>query len=152
MASSRSTRASQKAPNQTIISRGQNFALGPTVSVVATDGTLYVTDQTCSVVNTSPNAKGAVIRVDPTQSKDNNQTIVSQGQGFLLLFDIALDTDGTLRVIDASCCTGAHGALIQVDQTLANGSNQFLISDDQNFIIPIGLATVPQVPSPTPRP
>ena len=67
------------------------------------------------------------------------------GAGLSLSGGIGVSVDGTLRVADSSCCAGAHGAVIQVDQNLPNGSNQFLISDGQKFGQVITLTVVPQV-------
>jgi len=109
--------------NQTVISSGPLFA-GATALALAADGTLYVLSTAVGL-----------FRVDPTKPDGSNQTPVSTGQKFASPVNITVAPDGTLYVVDSACCMGGGGvgAVIKVDPTRPDGSNQTVISFGDNF-------------------
>jgi hypothetical protein len=124
--------------NQTVISSGQNFAI-PSNTVVAADGSLYVTDAVCCLSGAN---LGAVIRVDPNRPNGSNQTVISSGQNFTFPSDAAMTSDGLLYIVDPLCCVSGsnRGAVIRVDPSMPAGGNQTVISSGQGFVSPNGIA------------
>ena len=59
---------------------------------------------------------------------------------------LAVETAGTVYVIDRTCCSNGHGGVIKVDTTKSNtppGSNQTIVSQGQNFVSPTGATLDP---------
>ena len=123
---------------QSLVSSGGEF-FDPAGIAVAPDGQIYVVD------NRAPDDDGAVIRVDP---RTGAQTLVTEGGQLDLPFGIAFQRDGSLVVANREFpdprrpppCQELGGRLIRVDP--ATGV-QRLISEDQQFALPFGLAVAP---------
>ncbi len=124
--------------SQRLVSSGGDF-FDPAGIAVAPDGQLYVVD------NRAPDNDGAVIRVDP---RTGAQTPVSVGGQLDLPFGIAFQRDGSLVVANREFpdprlpppCPALGGRLIRVDPVTGA---QRLISEDQQFALPFGLAVAP---------
>jgi hypothetical protein len=121
--------------NQTLISSGQNFS-DPTDIALAADGKLYVADRSCC----GGFSQGGVIRVDPSQPANNNQTVISSVQDFSAPTGLALAADGKLYVVDRECCNGGNSGVIRVDPGQPADNNQTIVSQGQNFVDPSGIA------------
>jgi hypothetical protein len=125
--------------NQTVISSGQSF-VNPYGLTVFSDGQIYVVDTECC-----GGGNGGLIRVNPSQPANNNQTVISAGQSFVNPTGASLAADGTLYVADGICCSGNNGALIRVNPSQPANNNQTVISSGQSFSDPRRLAVVPGV-------
>ncbi|MEW6302152.1 MAG: Ig-like domain-containing protein [Verrucomicrobiota bacterium] len=121
---------------QTIISEGQNFNY-PTGLAVESDGQIVVVDAKAMMV----------IRVDPSQPSNSNQTVLSdganagQGIAFIQPTHVVIDGAGNLWVTDAKVNAGAN----ERDVFIVNKTtgNRTLISQDGFFEQPRGITLVP---------
>jgi DNA-binding beta-propeller fold protein YncE len=120
---------------QRLVSSGGEF-FDPAGIAVGPGGQIYVVD------NRAPDNDGAVIRVDP---RTGEQTLVTGGGQLDLPFGIAFQRDGSLVVANREfpdprrppLCPEPGGRLIRVDPVTGA---QALISEDQQFALPFGLA------------